>query len=282
MGVPGLAGGRGRLGDGLGGGGRQVVAGGEDGVGLAAELFCGLLEFLLGGDGLFHHGEAQALGVGLGLGGGGHRRVLPAVEQAQCLDGGRGLLGQVDGGGHRGLVGDAGDAALGLIQIGDAQVLLGVVHRGEEHLDLRALGGLYRRLGRGGGDGHDHVHAVLHKALADLLQLRAVALGVLVVDLHLGGVVAPLLQAAHKGLPGGVQGGVVQVLHQADLVGLGRSLGDLGGGALRLGGGGCLLGGAAGKHGSQQAQGQPGRQQLFHGRTTFLWGVKGKPLRLPP
>ena len=109
-----------------------------------------------------------------------------------------------------------------------------LAHAGKEHRHAGALCRGDGRLGRRRGDGHNHVHLLLDEPAANLRGLGRVAPRVLIVDFHLAFIAAPLLQAAHKGLPQGVQRGVLLVLHQADFIRL-LHLGHLGRGA---GGGG--------------------------------------------
>ena len=106
--------------------------------------------------------------------------------------------------------------------------LVGVGDGGEHHRSFRLLGGQGGDLGGGGGDGDDHVHTVGDGLVGQLLHHALVALAgaglILDGDAVLGGDLAqPLLY----GLGDLVQGGVILLLDDGDLVGL--AAGRLGG-----------------------------------------------------
>ena len=122
---------------------------------------------------------------------------------------------QVDLVGHRGEVGGAGDVPAGLV-VALHQTARGEVGDGRAHDgDLR--GGRGGRLGCGGGDGEDQIHAVAHELARDGLAGGLVVLGVLLVGLiaQAGGV-----ERLDETLVGGIERGVLGELQDADLVGL--------------------------------------------------------------
>ena len=170
--------------------------------------------------------------------------------------------------GHRQHVGGAGDVAG--VQVGAH----GVGDGGKDHGDVFVLGGGVAGHGGGGGDAHHQVHALGGEGLADLGGDGVVEPGVLVVDLKIGALhQARLLQTLEEALPAVVQGAVLAVLGNADLVHRGLTLA----GAVALSGG-VVIGAAAGGQGQGHGQGQQGREKLlerFHGQfslSIFIYG----------
>ena len=228
--------------------------------------------FIVGIGGLFNILDALSIQIGLGVGNGlGRVGFRQGVQQADLC--GVGILGEHhihDEIGIQGVAG-AGDIAdpgqLGSLRVGDC----GVDHRG-----LGLLGGEGGDLGGGGGDGDDGIHTVGNGLIAQLLENGLVALtgGDLVFDLHIliGG---DLIQLRSDGVGDLVQRGVVQLLDDGDLVGLGVSFG--GRGSVLVGrtvGGGFGLAAAGGQrqgHGTGKSQGQ----ELLH-HVVFHFGFLQK------
>ena len=217
--------------------------------------------FIVGIGGLFNVLDALSIQIGLGVGNGlGRVGFRQGVQQADLC--GVGILGEHhihDEVGIQGVAG-AGDTVdpgqLGGLRVGDC----GVDHRG-----LGLLGGEGGDLGGGGGDGDDGIHAVGNGLVAQLLENGLVALtgGDLVFDLHIliGG---DLIQLRGDGVGNLVQRGVVQLLDDGDLVGLGIGFGGRGGVLVgRAVGGGFGLA-AAGSQRQGHGTGKSHGQELLH------------------
>ena len=195
-------------------GGDGVVRGGVDRIDLPHHRLDHLLHLIGAGGGVFDALDTQAvelfgrkidlqLGIGLGR----------AVEQADRLRLGNELVQQFDLVGDGIHVGSTGDvAARGVVVLNQPRG--GEV--GDGSADDRNVGGCTRdRLGGRRGDSEDQVAILIHERARDGLAGRLVVLSILLID---RGIDARRLDRGDKALVGGVEGGVLGELQDADLV----------------------------------------------------------------
>ena len=192
------------------------VGGGVAGVDLACHRLDDALDLVGARDGVTVVREA-----GLVAGSFGHLdlqlrvRLGGAVKHAHVLGVGQDLLEHVDLVVNRVHVGGAGEVSAGLVVVGD-EAGGGVVGDGGAHDGDVARRGGYGLGGRRGDD-VDQVVAVARELGGDGGTGALVVVGVLLVDRVLD---ARLVEGLDEALVGGIEGGVLRELQDADLVGL--------------------------------------------------------------
>ena len=264
---PGIVG-HARLNEGLGNGQlhghHAVVGGGKDGVRLACQAGRGGNDLIRVDTGTLHIGDSLGIQVFLGLGNGRLGiRLRGGVQQAHGLN--IRVLGKhhVQNKGGVQSVAGAGDP----VDAGESRGG-GVADGGVDDGGAQVLGGIDHALRRQGGDGDHGVIALAGHLGADLVEQ---ALVILAVELRIVDGDAQLrrlgVQLGFHRLADLVQGGVVQLLNDGDLIPGHPLSGGLGGvGGRGSGGTGA---GAAGGEGQGQRGGGGQRHgvlqiQLFH------------------
>ena len=259
------------LGDSGGSGHDDVIGRGKDGVDLAHHAGRGGHDLIVGVACLFDVGNALGIEVSLGFGNGGRGvgfRV--GVEQADGLD------VRLDGKHH---IHDG----LGVQRIGGAGHIVNVGQVGgsgvgDRRIDDRGLGGLAgggHALGGQRSNGDDRIIPIRDDLRADLVQRCGVILAVevLVLDCNalLGSLGVQLGLNRHADL---IEAGMIQLLHNGNLVALGSGIGcAFCGGGSCLGSGGRSGGIGSGAAGSQRGHHSGGGQnsnKLFHDKFSFI------------
>ncbi len=248
----------------------HVVGGGEHSVHIGGdESGSGGHNLVVGIGGLLHVLDALAVQIGLGVSNGlGGVGLGQGVQQAHL--GHIGVLGKHHVHDEFGVqcVAGAGD----IVDAGEAGGL-GVGNGGIDNGGLGLLCGEGGDLGGGGGDGDDGVHAVGDGLVGKLLQGALVVLAGGNVIFNGDAVISgDLVQLGGRGVGDLVQGGVVQLLDDGHLVGLGFGVGGFGGALVIRGIGGSFGLAAAGGQGQRHGTGKGQGQEFLHYVALFHLG----------
>ena len=236
-----------------------VVRGGEHGVHLiSGDLAGGQHDLVGGGAGVLLVGHVLLVQIRLGvLDGGGGGILSLVIQQADGLGVGVGGEDQVQDGVGVQIVGGAGDVGAGGVHALHQTCAHGIGHGSEDHGDLVVLGGALHGHGHGGGHADHEVNLVGNEVGDDLVHHGGVGVAVVIADVE--GDALLLADGLQLGADVGhdlVQGRVVHIVADADLVGL----------AVGLIGVGLLAAGEEGQrhHGGQRQRNQLLQSVLFH------------------
>ena len=129
-------------------------------------------------------------------------------------------------------------------------------NRGKDHGHIRALGGGDHDLGGIGGNGDDDIIAAGHHLSADLIQHGKVVLTVVYPDLQGNALFRGQgIQLVFNGNADLIQGRVIHLLHDGDLVAVAASV-------------------AACQQAKGHSQYQNQTHHLFHNRHSLFWKIK--------